>query len=976
MTVKFSVITPSFNQAEFLPRALASVAEQTLAPIEHLVFDPGSTDGSRNIASQAPGVTLIAEADRGQADAVARGMMEANGDIIAWLNSDDEYYDGDVFSNVASAFASDGKPDIIFGDGVYTGKNDEFLRDAYVIKNVDELPWRLAKEVGILQPATFISKSLINRIGPVNRDLNFCMDYEFWIRACQAGAKFMRLERKLAKARYYADNKTMGQRGQSLKEVILMTKKSYGFAHYEWIKRLADYELNQNDGILKNYTNNAAASAEDLELRTKELCSLINGDYRTFERIRALEDAKLAGKTLAALDDAEAVRATDYAAPIDEKSTTPGARCYTVGAQRWAFDREWLDNQLARSDALIEKLIAKRKHDVCVIAGNGPSLKKSDLDALKDADLFITNYAFLDKKLASLATYLCVTNYLVAEQEPESFNLLSDIVKFAPYWLSYCILPTENTCYIRSIGYPKFGTDYRDNISWRSTVSFFSMQMAYALGYKKVLLIGFDNTYSQPKSVEGDVIYQEEDDPNHFDSRYFKGKKWQAADTDNMGAMYLLAREAFEKDGREIVNCTVGGKLGVFRRGDLAQELDARPQAPIPRMLLIDHTRIGDATATGELKAQLFASWPEDRLLQMYAVGADSCGFHAPVGTPEKPMPAGAVDRIGARVSAFAPDIVLYRPTPNTDALHAAALRIIDEYADAPLALWIMDDWPSAMPGGVSPAQPRLNATWRALLARSSLNLGISEAMSEAFAKRYGAPFTAFANGVNAADWPRAGRRERAPVVVRYAGSLAENMTLASLRMVGEAIEALVGDGVEIRLEIKTRALWREVAAPHFSGLSSTKFIVADLSPEAYRAWLSQADVVVIAYNFDDASKTYTRYSLANKLPECLASGAALLAVGPSDVATMALLDKLDCGVRVTENSVSAVKEALAVLAASADKRFELADKAQQTAFRDFDINMTRARFAEALSDASAANDVSGLPREALASVDETGVVS
>ena len=100
------------------------------------------------------------------------------------------------------------------------------------------------------------------------------------------------------------------------------------------------------------------------------------------------------------------------------------------------------------------------------------------------------------------------------------------------------------------------------------------MQMAYALGFKKVLLIGVDNSYVQPDSVkEGDVIDQTEDDLNHFDPSYFRGKKWQAADTGNMSDMYVLSKEAFEADGREIVNCTVGGKLELFRRSSLKKEL-------------------------------------------------------------------------------------------------------------------------------------------------------------------------------------------------------------------------------------------------------------------------------------------------------------------------------------------------------------------------------------------------------------------
>jgi hypothetical protein len=88
------------------------------------------------------------------------------------------------------------------------------------------------------------------------------------------------------------------------------------------------------------------------------------------------------------------------------------------------------------------------------------------------------------------------------------------------------------------------------------------------------VMIGFDHSYKQaPGVVESAVIQSNEDDVNHFDAAYFKGKKWQAADVDNMEAMYRLAKDAFEEDGRTIINATVGGKLELFERLPLAQAL-------------------------------------------------------------------------------------------------------------------------------------------------------------------------------------------------------------------------------------------------------------------------------------------------------------------------------------------------------------------------------------------------------------------
>ncbi len=548
-SLRISVITPSYNQAEFLPKTLESVARQTYAPVEHLVFDPGSTDASRDIAGAFAHVTLVAEPDQGQADAVARGMIEANGDVIAWINSDDEYFDDCVFAEVAAQFAAPDAPDIVVGDGDYVDREGKYLRPAYVVDDTDELRWRLAKEVGILQPATFISKKLIDRIGPVDRDLRFCMDYEYWIRAQLAGARFARLRRKLAKARYYSENKTFGLRGDSLREVVHMTRKHYGFTHQEWLRRLADFEINEHDGILKE-AGKLDRSYGDVVARAVELNALVNGDYETVLKLKQSSDARLHQTTFSDFAERRAPSALDYAKPIPiDVANVPGAQSYTVGPRRWAFDKRWLNAELSRSDALVEKLRAERRGDTCAIIGNGPSLKLADLDDLSGVDTFVTNYAYLDKTLAKIARYLCVTNYLVAEQEPARFNLVDRQLKFFPYWLAYCLTPTANTCYLRSVGVPEFSVDFRKNVSWRSTVSFFAMQIAYSIGYRKVLLTGFDHSYVQPKSVEGDLINQTEDDPNHFDPTYFKGKVWQAADTDNMEAMYKLAERPSRPTG-------------------------------------------------------------------------------------------------------------------------------------------------------------------------------------------------------------------------------------------------------------------------------------------------------------------------------------------------------------------------------------------------------------------------------------------
>lgn len=420
----------------------------------------------------------------------------------------------------------------------------------------------------------------------------------------------------------------------------------------------------------------------------------------------------------------------------------------------------------------------------------------------------------------------------------------------------------------------------------------------------------------------------------------------------------------------------------MMRVGSAMSEARTRQSAisDTPRILLIDMTRIGDATATGELKANLFADWPRDALMQLYAAGG-GLGMFQNDHTQTLPAAANAaIDTIEKLARQFAPDIILYRPAPKTTDLHRAAMAIIDRL-QIPLATWIMDDWPTAFAAEDPPAAAALVRDWRALLACSAERLSISEVMSEAFQQRYGCAFTAIANGVDPADWSFPMRPDDGVVKVRYAGSLAENMTLASIVNVARAVEVLAGEGVNIVFEIKTRDLWRRIAEPQLKDLKQTTFIVADLTPVDYRAWLADADICVIAYNFDETSKRYIQYSVANKMPECLASGAALLAVGPRDVATMAALAEHNVGVCVTQEGVGAIANAVRALAASPTQRRALGEKGREIAFQHFNVFTARQSLARVLSAATrgpapSLGDVSEEARADGAHVDETAVIA
>lgn len=271
-----SVITPSYGQAEFVGQCLASVRDQSVPALEHLVYDPGSTDGSREIIAGFPHATLLAEPDEGQSHAVNKGYGRARGDILGWLNSDDFYFDDQVFARVLERFEQPDRPDIVYGLGVYVDADGGFLRDAYINGDPASLAWKLQHEVGIMQPATFIRAEVVDRVGFLRQDLTYCMDYHYMIRCAKAGCTFAHLPIPLARATYHVNNKTYGQRGNSYEEVCTMLVGEYGFASHVWLRRYAEYLQEGFDGVLRHAANAAPADAAAIEDRYRELLARFN----------------------------------------------------------------------------------------------------------------------------------------------------------------------------------------------------------------------------------------------------------------------------------------------------------------------------------------------------------------------------------------------------------------------------------------------------------------------------------------------------------------------------------------------------------------------------------------------------------------------------------------------------------------------------------------------------------------------------
>jgi len=230
--MKVSIVTPSFNQGQYIGRTLQSVASQAGAEIEHVVFDGGSRDNTVEVLKNfSPPVRWVSKKDKGQADAVNQGIRATDGEILGWLNSDDIYYPGAI-ARVVEFF--DQNPDI---DVVY-GMADHIDLEDKAFESYPSGPWdfeRLKETCFICQPALFFRRHVVEKHGLLNESLNYCMDYEYWLRLGKAGVRFAYLEEKLAGSRLYAENKTLGARVKVHEEINDMFKKSFAKVPDIWL---------------------------------------------------------------------------------------------------------------------------------------------------------------------------------------------------------------------------------------------------------------------------------------------------------------------------------------------------------------------------------------------------------------------------------------------------------------------------------------------------------------------------------------------------------------------------------------------------------------------------------------------------------------------------------------------------------------------------------------------------------------------
>lgn len=216
MQPQVSIITPSYNQARFLPAAMESVFRQDFPDLEYFVVDGASTDLSpKIIQDQAEKLNWwVSEPDQGQADAVNKGILRSGGEIIGWLNSDDLYLPNAV-RNAVKAFREHPHAGIVFGNAVSADGDGRLL-------NLLEFGPRSTEELlqfrMICQPAVFMKRSVLMKAGLLDSSYHFFLDHELWIRMSRI-APLVHIPETWAVSRYHQDAKNVTMASECGKEI-------------------------------------------------------------------------------------------------------------------------------------------------------------------------------------------------------------------------------------------------------------------------------------------------------------------------------------------------------------------------------------------------------------------------------------------------------------------------------------------------------------------------------------------------------------------------------------------------------------------------------------------------------------------------------------------------------------------------------------------------------------------------------------
>ncbi len=222
--MKFSIVTPSYNQGRFIRDCIESVRAQTGVEWEHLVQDAGSTDETLAVLQEYPHLKVTCEKDAGMSDGINRGFLKATGDWVMWLNTDDYLLPG-ALAKVAARAEQQPAADFIYGDVHFVDAAGKLLR----VKREHRFDFNVLLYYGcyIQSTATFLRRKIITAGHLLDVNYRVTMDFEYYVRLARLGYRIEYLPQPLAAFRWHETNTSAVQRQRRYEERVRVQREHH-----------------------------------------------------------------------------------------------------------------------------------------------------------------------------------------------------------------------------------------------------------------------------------------------------------------------------------------------------------------------------------------------------------------------------------------------------------------------------------------------------------------------------------------------------------------------------------------------------------------------------------------------------------------------------------------------------------------------------------------------------------------------------
>jgi glycosyltransferase involved in cell wall biosynthesis len=649
-----------------------------------------------------------------------------------------------------------------------------------------------------------------------------------------------------------------------------------------------------------------------------------------------------------------------------------------------------------------------------VVIGNGPSLKGFDFTRLNGVatlgmnaayrywdqiDWYPTIYTCMDDKVTQ--THHQHIKRLIDEGRIKYFFLTRFMLDYYPelkYDARIFFLEqfNENHKYqarkydLNLIESPFFKSSTPAKITTGSC----AVRFGCFLGYTSISIIGVDLEYqeviqgvSRREGIGLEITQKITNNPNYFFDGYQEaGDSFNIPNPAHLGDLHFDVFKILADDLRSLFwpvslyNSNRNSKLfqkDVFQYKELDEFL-ARPAATPAvrpaaaghigdiRILVLDPTHIGHQSATGQIKSLFFRDASPAQVAQI-CVKFDGSGICGAIGleriNANDFTPFASQGEIIAFAQDFAPDVIYYRPIDSV-LLHETACAL-KEQLDIPVVSHLMDDWVLRHKDAGASEFRQWEERMLGIVSMSSELLAISQKMADAYGVRYGGKWQVLANGIDLKSYPLPEKASRTKKIIRYMGGAAEDMNYSAIVQFAKTIEHNKKLASQFTFEIYTMPWYIKSLGKALDGFKTCQ-ILELVEVERYGEILRSADALLITYNFDSTTEKYVSLSMANKMPECLASGVPVIAYGPSTIATIELLEKYGLAHVVNQEDATHLEKVLTVLASNSPITQTIAQRARSFAAHFLSADAVVAKFNQALLAACATSAGSTDGRRAL----------